>query len=162
MNLEHITEENFNLVLKIYKAGIATGKATFETQMPSFEKWDNAHHTFGRITFFNNHSMLGWGALSKVSNRCVYKGVAENSLYVSPSYQGMGVGTKILKKLIEISETNIIWTLQCGIMPENSASIHLHKKCGFREIGYREKIGQLNGVWKDNIIMERRSNKIGI
>ena len=162
MKFEHINEDNFNLVLNIYKAGIASGKATFETEMPNFIKWDNAHLAVGRIALFDNNIMVGWGALSKVSNRSVYKGVAENSVYVSPSHQGVGVGSKILKKLIEISEINGIWTLQCGIMPENSASIHLHKKCGFREIGYREKIGQRNGVWKDNIIMERRSKKIGI
>ncbi len=162
MEFKNINEENFSFVLKIYKSGLATEKATFETETPSFEKWDKAHLSFGRIAIFENKTMLGWGALSKVSNRSVYKGVVENSLYVSPSHQGLGVGTKILQKLIEISETNGLWTLQCGIMRENIASINLHKKCGFREIGFREKIGKLNGVWKDNIIMERRSKIIGI
>lgn len=162
MEFKTINPTNFDLVLKIYKAGIETQKATFETEIPSFEKWDNAHVSFGRIALIENNIILGWGALSKVSNRCVYEGVVESSLYVSPSHQGLGVGTKILQKLIEISETNSVWTLQCGIMRENNASINLHKKCGFREIGFREKIGKLNGVWKDNIIMERRSKLVGI
>ena len=162
MKFSEINKDNFHLVTKIYKDGIDTGKATFETTIPSYQKWDNTHHTFGRISAYNNAKMLGWAALSKVSDRCVYQGVAEVSVYVSSSSQGMGIGTKLLQKLIEVSELNGIWTLQCGIMTENTSSIHIHKKCGFREIGYREKVGNLNGVWKDNIILERRSKIIGI
>lgn len=162
MGFKNIIQEDFKFVLEIYKEGIATEKATFETEAPSFEQWNNSHLAFGRISLFENNRMIGWGALSKVSDRCVYEGVAENSLYVLASHHRLGVGTKILQKLIEISEANGVWTLQCGIMRENSASIHLHKKCGFRQIGFREKIGKLNGVWKDNIIMERRSKIIGI
>lgn len=157
-----INKKNFDSVAKIYRAGIDTGNATFETSVPSFEKWDKKHLPFGRIIVSENKKILGWASLSKVSERLVYSGVAEVSVYVSGSEQGKGIGTLLLQKLIEISESRGIWTLQCGIMRENTASIQLHKKCGFREIGYREKVGKLNGVWKDNIIMERRSKIVGV
>lgn len=157
-----VTEENYPELVQIYQQGIATGMATFETSAPPYEEWDKAHLPFGRILAVEDQKILGWASLAKVSDRCVYGGVAENSIYVTPSAQGKGVGTKLLLKLIEISEANGIWTLQCGIMRANKASIALHEKCGFRIIGYREKIGKLQGVWKDNIILERRSTKVGI
>jgi phosphinothricin acetyltransferase len=157
-----VTEENYPELVQIYQQGIATGMATFETSAPSYEDWDQAHLPFGRILAVENDQVLGWASLAKVSDRCVYGGVAENSIYVTPSAQGKGVGTKLLNKLIDISEANGIWTLQCGIMRANKASIALHEKCGFRIIGYREKIGKLQGVWKDNIILERRSTKVGV
>jgi len=115
---------------------------------------------FGRIVLEKDETVIGWAALSKVSDRCVYEGVAEVSIYVA--HQGKGLGTVLLQQLIKISESKGIWTLQCGIMRENMASIKLHKKCGFRIIGYREKIGKRNGVWRDNIIMERRSKIAGV
>ncbi|WP_378184966.1 GNAT family N-acetyltransferase [Aquimarina sp. W85] len=162
MNYTIITKNNFEAVADIYRAGIKTGNATFETTIPSYKEWDKKHLPFGRIALVEHKNIVGWASLSAVSNRCVYNGVAEVSVYVSALAQGKGVGTKLLHKLIDISESEGIWTLQCGIMRENTASISLHKKCGFREIGYREKVGKLKGVWRDNIIMERRSKIIGI
>lgn len=155
-----IDTNNFDAVAQIYKAGIQTANATFETSIPSFEEWDQKHLPFGRIVILKDETLVGWAALSKVSDRCVYEGVAEVSVYVS--VRGEGLGTQLLQKLIEISESEGLWTLQCGIMRENIASIRLHEKCGFRKIGYREKVGKLNGIWRDNILMERRSKTVGI
>lgn len=162
MEFCEIDINNFGIVADIYRMDIETGHATFETNVPSFEEWDKKHLPFGRIALLEQQSILGWASLSKVSDRCVYNGVAEVSVYVSKSSQGKGVGTKLLQRLIDISESEDIWTLQCGIMRENIASIQLHKKCGFRDIGYREKVGKLNGMWRDNVIMERRSKLVGI
>lgn len=162
MKFSEINTTNYEAVSQIYKSGIATENATFETLVPSFEAWDKKYLPFARIALYEDKTMLGWAALSKVSERLVYRGVAEVSVYVSEKAQGKGIGTKLLLQLIKESELEGIWTLQCGIMRENKASIQLHKKCGFRIIGYREKIGQLNGVWRDNVSMERRSKVIGI
>lgn len=162
MEFSKIDKTNFFSVAQIYKEGIDTGNATFETNIPLFGEWDKKHLPFGRIVTVENGSILGWASLSPVSLRDVYAGVAEVSVYVALSAQGKGVGTKLLKNLIEISESQGIWTLQCGIMRENMASLQLHKNCGFREIGYREKVGKLGDVWRDNIIMERRSKIVGI
>ncbi len=162
MEFSKIDKSNFATVAQIYRAGIKTRNATFETNVPSFKEWDEKHLSFGRIVLLKNQEILGWASLSKVSDRRVYCGVAEVSIYVSASERGKGVGTKLLKKLIEISEAEGIWTLQCGIMRENIASIKLHKNCGFRQIGHREKVGKLDGVWRDNLIMERRSKVVGI
>ncbi len=162
MKFSEIDEKNFSTVAKIYREGFETGNATFETRVPSFDEWNQNHLPVGRIVLHDNQRMLGWASLSKVSDRCVYDGVAEVSVYVAASAQGKGVGTKLLQKLVEISESEGIWTLQCGIMRENIASIQLHKKCCFREIGYREKVGKLDGVWRDNVIMERRSTIVEI
>ncbi len=161
MEFKALSKEYYPQLAQIYLEGIATGMATFETKAPSFEDWDKAHLPFGRILAIENDQVLGWASLAKVSDRCVYGGVAENSIYVTAAAKGKGVGTKLLNKLIEISEANGIWTLQCGIMKANKASIALHEKCGFRIIGYREKIGKLNGVWKDNLLLERRSKVVG-
>lgn len=162
MKFSKIDENNFDTVAKIYKVGIETGNATFETNIPSFEDWDKTHLPYGRIVILENENIVGWAALSKVSDRCVYSGIAEVSVYISPDTRGKGIGSQLLQKLIEISESEGLWTLQCGIMRENKASIGLHKKCGFREIGYREKVGKREGVWRDNIIMERRSKIVGV
>lgn len=162
MKFSKIDENNFDAVAKIYKVGIETGNATFETNIPSFEDWDKTHLPYGRIVILENEKILGWAALSKVSDRCVCSGIAEVSVYISPDTRGKGIGSQLLQKLIEISESEGLWTLQCGIMRENKASIGLHKKCGFREIGYREKVGKREGVWRDNIIMERRSKIVGV
>ncbi len=162
MKLIEILEENFPEVARIYGEGLATGTATFETTIPSWEKWDNGHLPFARIIAVENNEYLGWASLSAVSSRCVYGGVAEVSVYVSEAARGKGVGEFLLKNLIEISEANNIWTLQSGIFRDNIASHKLHIKCGFREIGYKEKVGQLRGVWKDNVLLERRSKIVGI
>jgi len=160
MEFSEIDKHNFDAVAEIYKTGIQTGNATFETTIPSFEEWDKKHLPFGRIVLLKDENIMGWASLSKVSDCCVYEGIAEVSVYVST--YGRGLGTLLLQKLIEISESKGLWTLQCGIMRENIASIRLHKKCGFREIGYREKVGKQDGVWRDNIIMERRSKIVGV
>ncbi len=162
MNLIEISEENYPEVARIYGEGLQTGTATFETTIPSWEKWDAGHLPFGRIIAVEDNNYLGWAALSPVSSRCVYGGVAEVSVYVAETARGKGAGAFLLKNLIEISEANNIWTLQSGIFRDNVASHKLHIKCGFREVGYKEKVGQLNGVWKDNLLLERRSKVVGI
>jgi len=162
MIFSEITADNFDIVGKIYGEGIKTGLATFESQVPSWEKWDQSHLEFGRITLEKEGQILGWAALSSVSDRCVYGGVAEVSVYVAATARGRGVGEKLLNQLVLESEENGIWTLQSGIMTENYGSIRLHEKCGFRKIGYREKVARLDGEWKDNTLMERRSKKVGI
>ncbi len=162
MIVVEISKENYPEVARIYGDGLKTGTATFETTIPTWEKWDSGHLSFGRIMALEENNHLGWAALSPVSSRCVYGGVAEVSVYVSESARGKGVGEFLLKNLIEISEANNIWTLQSGIFRDNMASHKLHIKCGFREIGYKEKVGQLRGVWKDNVLLERRSKIVGI
>jgi len=149
-------------VKEIYESGIATGIATFETAAPSWEKWDKSHLNFARFIALINNEVTGWAALSPVSSRCVYGGVAEISVYVAEKFKGKGIGLLLLQNLISESERNNIWTLQAGIFTDNTASLKLHEKAGFRLIGYREKIGKLNGKWKDNFIIERRSKIIGI
>lgn len=162
MKIIEISEENYPEVARIYGEGLQTGTATFETVIPDWEKWNDGHLSFGRILAVEEYKSLGWAALSPVSSRCVYGGVAEVSVYVSDSSRGKGVGEFLLKKLIEISEENNIWTLQSGIFRDNIASHKLHIKCGFRKVGYKERIGQLKGVWKDNVLLERRSKIVGI
>ena len=153
---------DWEAVSQIYKAGIATGFATFETEVPSFEVWNAAHMTACRIVATEKDKVVGWTALSPVSSRCVYGGVGEVSVYVSPKHNRKGIGQLLLKELIKTSETEGLWTLQSGIFPENKGSIALHKKVGFRYIGKREKVGKLAGVWKDNLLFERRSTVTGI
>ena len=162
MSLVEISEENYPEVARIYGEGLQTGTATFETTIPNWEKWDAGHLPFGRIIAVEDNNYLGWAALSPVSSRCVYGGVAEVSVYVAETARGKGAGAFLLKNLIEISEANNIWTLQSGIFRDNVASHKLHIKCGFREVGYKEKVGQLHGVWKDNVLLERRSKVVGI
>ena len=155
-------ESDWHQVSGIYEQGMRTGKATFETSVPSWEKWNESHLKFGRWVALDGENVLGWVALSTVTDRCVYSGVAEVSVYVSLEHGGKGIGKKLLEKVIEDSESNGIWTINAAMFPENQASISLHKKAGFREIGYREKIAQISGVWKDNVLMERRSKKVGM
>jgi L-amino acid N-acyltransferase YncA len=162
MNIIHIQEEHYTEIANIYLQGIATGNATFQTTAPTWKSWDESHLQPCRLEAFINNEMVGWAALSPVSSRCIYAGVAEVSIYIASNYFGKGIGFQLLHQLILDSEQNGLWTLQSGIFPENIGSIKLHEKCGFRQIGYREKIGQMNGVWRDNIIMERRSKIVGI
>ena len=148
-------------VRSVYLEGIATGHATFETDAPSWEKWDASHLQEPRLVARDGEKILGWAALSPVSNRRVYGGVAEVSVYVERRQGRRGIGRALLEALIDESEQNGIWTLQAGIFPENTASILLHLRCGFREVGRRERIGKLNGVWRDTLLLERRSKSIG-
>lgn len=161
--IEEMNQEDWGNVSKIYLEGINTGKATFQTEVPTWESWNSSHISSCRLVARLGDKILGWGSLSPTSSRCVYAGVAEVSVYIGEEYRGKGVGTAILNNLVKLSEENGFWTLQSGIIEENSASIELHKKCGFREIGVRKKLGKMsNGVWHDVILMERRSNIVGI
>jgi len=162
IEIKNIEAKDWNEIAKIYKLGIETGIATFETEIPIWSTWDNSHFKTCRFVAWLNNKITGWAALSPVSDRCVYGGVAEVSVYVDTKYNGKGIGTQLLERLISESEKEGIWTLQAGIFRENKASIRLHKKVGFREIGYREKVGKRNGIWYDNTILERRSKTIGI
>lgn len=148
-------------VKSIYEEGIQTGNATFQQQAPEWENWNEDHLPHSRIVALDNDEVAGWAALSPVSERCVYAGVAEVSVYVAEKFRGKKIGTLLLKQLIAQSEINGIWTLQSGIFPENVASIKLHEANGFRVVGYREKVGQMNGVWRDTTLLERRSQLIG-
>ncbi len=149
-------------VQAIYLEGMATGNATFETNAPDWNVWNTAHLPFGRLAARSGNSVIGWAALSAVSSRCVYAGVAEVSIYVGASVRGQGVGRALLPRLIEESERHGIWTLQAGILAENRASLALHQGCGFREVGRRERLGKLHGVWRDVVLLERRSCSVGI
>lgn len=162
MEIRSISKEHFPEIITIYQQGIDTGNATFETIVPAWEAWNEQKLPYCRLMAVDNDTILGWAALSKVSSRCVYEGVAEVSIYVSQDHRGKRVGEFLMKNLIEESETQGIWTLQSGMFPENEGTISLHKKMGFRVIGFREKIGKLEGVWRDNILMERRSKKVGV
>ncbi|QQL49159.1 GNAT family N-acetyltransferase [Mucilaginibacter ginkgonis] len=147
-------------VKEIYLKGMATDNATFQTEAPSWEDWDSSHLNFGRLAAEIDGTVVAWAALSPVSSRCVYAGVAEVSVYVDPAFAAIGIGSAILSQLITASESNGIWTLQSGIFPENTGSIRIHEKNGFRFVGRREKIGKMNGIWRDTLLFERRSKAI--
>ena len=156
-----MTAEDWPRVRAIYEEGIATGQATFETEAPSWEQWDSAHLPNGRVVAREGVRLLGWGALSPLSRRQCYAGVAEASVYVSGSARGRGVGRALLEHLIAASEAQGIWTLQGATFPENTASLRLQERCGFRIVGRRERIAMMNGVWRDTVLTERRSGKVG-
>jgi len=149
-------------VRAIYLEGIATRQATFETQAPSWEVWDVSHFPFARLVAREGENVVGWAALSPVSAREAYAGVAEVSVYITESERGAGLGGQLLAALIAASEANGIWTLQAVMFSENAASVALHRSCGFRDVGRRERIAKLDGVWRDTLLLERRSQKIGI
>jgi len=149
-------------VKAIYLEGIASGNATFETAAPSWEQWDAGHLSFARLVARLESKLIAWAALSPVSQRCVYSGVAEVSVYVSAASRRSGIGRKLLQSLIDESEQNGIWTLQAGMFPENTGSLALHQSCGFREVGRRRRIGKMNGIWRDTILLERRSPIVGV
>ncbi len=155
-------DEDWPEVRRIYLEGIATGQATFETEAPEWEAWDRARLRVCRLAARAASGLLGWAALSPVSARQVYAGVAEVSVYVGGSARGRGAGKALLRALIEESERTGIWTLQGGTFPENAASVALQKACGFREVGRRERLGRLHGVWRDVLLMERRSEIVGV
>jgi phosphinothricin acetyltransferase len=157
-----LTAGDWESVRAIYLEGVATGDATFETDAPPWESWDAGHLPGARLVARSGGEALGWAALSPVSNRCVYGGVAEVSVYVAARARGRGVGRALLAALVEASEACGVWTLQAGVLPENSASVRLHLACGFREVGRRERLGKLNGRWRDVLLLERRSDKVGL
>jgi L-amino acid N-acyltransferase YncA len=148
-------------VARIYEEGIQTGNATFETELPQWEEWDTGHLHACRLVMEEDGVIVGWAALSAVSRRQVYRGVAEHSIYVADSARGRGVGTELLGALVADSEEAGFWTLQTGIFPENEASIGLHERHGFRVVGIRERLGRHHGRWRDVVLMERRSAEAG-
>lgn len=162
MTIAELKIDQYDLVKKIYEQGIATGNATFQTEAPNWETWDKGHLNHSRPVAIDGDLVVGWAALSPVSARPVYAGVAEVSVYIDKDYWGKGIGTMLLQHLIRTSEARGIWTLQAGIFPENLPSLRLHEREGFRRIGYRENVGKLNGVWRDTIQLERRSKIAGI
>lgn len=161
-----MVQRDWPAVRSIYLQGIATGHATFESDAPGWDDWDAGHLEVPRLVARVNNTILGWAALSPVTERCVYAGVAEVSLYVGEEHRGRGVGSTLLRALIEESERLSIWTLQAGIFPENRASMALMKRNGFRELGTREKLGRMTygpraGAWRDVLLLERRSKIAG-
>ena len=155
--------EDGEKVLEIFQQGINGGNATFDKVAPTWEAWDTKHFNLCRFVLEDeNDQVVGWCALQPVSNRDCFKGVAEVSIYLDGSVQGKGLGTILLKKLILDSEEHDFWTLQAGIFPENKVSIAIHQKQGFRTVGTREKIGELNGQWRDIVLLERRSKSVGL
>lgn len=162
IKLQPMNKNDWEEVSKIYQEGLDTGNASFETIVPNWSEWNKGHLKDCRIIAEIDNKIIGWSALSPVSSRCVYGGVTEVSVYVSSNFQGHKIGTKLLERLIVESENRGIWTLQAGIFAENKGSVLIHERLGFRKIGYREKIGKMNEIWRDTILLERRSKIIGI
>jgi L-amino acid N-acyltransferase YncA len=160
VTVRDLRPDDWPAVRAIYEDGIRSGQATFETEAPSWEEW-HASHVEPRLIAERNGAVVGWAALSAVSDRCCYEGVAEVSVYVADSARGGGVGRALLERLVELSEDAGYWTLSAGVFPENEASLRLHKSCGFREVGVRERLGQLGGEWRDVLLLERRSTLVG-
>jgi phosphinothricin acetyltransferase len=160
MDIKSLEKKHYTSVAKIYKEGLATGIASFETNIPDWEKWDEKFLKQCRYVALIKNEVVAWCSLSAVSKREVYKGVAEETIYVSNLHQGKGIGKKLLQYLIKESEKAGFWTLQAGIFSENKASLKLHEDCGFRIVGVRKNIAKREGKWHDNVLMERRSVKI--
>jgi phosphinothricin acetyltransferase len=163
MDILALTAAHWPHVKAIYEQGLATGYSTFQTEAPSWEEWDCGHLAHSRLVGLGGPEgqVLGWAALSPVSGRSVYRGVAELSVYVAAAARGQGVGRQLLAALVAASEAHGIWTLQASIFPENTPSLRLHAGAGFRQVGQRERIGQLRGVWHDTLLLERRSAVVG-
>ncbi len=167
ISIDRLKAEDWHQVRTVYLDGIATGHATFEPGAPDWEKWDSSHVPHPRLVLRTGGRVGAWAALSRVSARKVYAGVAEVSIYVGKDFRGKGLGDRLLERLVAESEKEGFWTLQAGIFPENAASIELHRKHGFRVLGIREKVGkmafgELEGKWRDVVLMERRSKVAGI
>ena len=161
LHVRAMRADDWPAVERIYAAGIATGDATFETEPPSWAAFDRGKLPHHRLVALLDDEVVGWAAASAASERCVYAGVAEHSVYVDPARAGQGIGTALVRGLIESTEAAGIWTIQTGIFPENAASLALHERCGFRVVGRRERIGQHHGRWRDVVFLERRSAAIG-
>ncbi len=162
VTIRPMISSDWQAVSRIYTEGIETGFATFETDLPSYDTWNQNHLKSCRLVAERGNKVAGWAALSPVSGRCVYGGVGEVSVYVGKDFRAMGIGKLLMRHLILESEKQGLWTLQAGIFPENTGSIKLHEIVGFRKIGFREKVGKLHGAWKDNLLFERRSKKVGL
>jgi phosphinothricin acetyltransferase len=161
-SLRPMSADDWPEVARIYAAGIDTGNATFETEVPTWERWDSHHADDCRLVAETSRGLLGWAAISPVSSREVYRGVAEVSVYVDPESRGTGVGSALMRGLVAASEGAGYWTLYTAIFPENEASLALHTRHGFRVVGRRERIGQHHGRWRDTVLLERRSGRVGI
>lgn len=163
ITIETMRSDQWDDVRRIHLEGIASGKATFETEAaPSWNDWSQEHLEFARIVAVRDGGVVGWAALTPVSDRCVYAGVAEVSIYIASAARGRGIGSQLMRALIDESERHGIWTLQAGIFADNEPSVALHEKCGFRIVGRREHLGKLGGVWKDVLMLERRSRRVGV
>jgi phosphinothricin acetyltransferase len=160
VTIRELRPDDWPAVRAIYEEGIRGGDATFETETPSWERWDATHPEL-RLVAEGDGLVVGWAALSPVSDRCCYEGVGEVSVYVGEAARGAGVGRELLGALVERSERAGYWTLTASLFPENEGSIRLHKACGFREVGVRERLGELRGVWRDVLLLERRSPVVG-
>jgi len=160
VSIRELRPDDWPAVRVIYEDGIRGGDATFETVTPSWERWDAAHSEL-RLVAELDGSIVGWAALSPASGRCCYRGVGEVSVYVAEEARGAGLGRELLGELVERSESAGYWTLNAGVFPENEASMRLHRSCGFREVGVRERLGELRGVWRDVVLFERRSAVVG-
>jgi L-amino acid N-acyltransferase YncA len=157
MEIRDMRAEDWPAVKAIYEQGVATKMATFETEAPSWEAWDAGHLDEPRLVAEQDGEVVGWAALAPVSRRPCYAGVAEASVYVAENKRGGGVGTGLLRGLVEAADRAALWTIQTSIFPENTASVELHRRCGFRVVGVRERIAQLDGAWRDTVLMERRA-----
>ncbi len=162
ITVETMTSEDWPAVRLIYLEGILSGQATFEEEAPQWPEWNAAHLQIGRLVARTDEGPSGWAALRPVSPRACYRGVAEVSVYVSAKTQRQGIGRSLLRELIRVSEENGIWTLQGSIFPENHASQKMCDACGFRQIGRRKHIAKLNGLWRDTVLVERRSTSAGV
>lgn len=162
MTITDLLPEHWPSVKAIYEAGLATGNASFQTAAPNWDEWNAEHLAQCRMVALEGDRVIGWVALSKVSSRWVYAGVAEVSIYIDARYRGQCVGKALLQALIAESEAKGIWTLQAGIFPENIASVRLHEQAGFRQVGVREKIGKMGDRWRDTVLLERRSFVVGV
>ena len=158
--VRELRPDDWPTVRAIYEDGIRSGDATFETEAPSWEQWD-AGHSAQRFVAERDGSVVGWAALSPESSRCCYRGVGQVSVYVAETARGVGVGRALLEQLVQRSEAEGYWTLTAGVFPENEASLRLHRACGFREIGVRERLGEAGGVWRNVVWLERRSQVVG-
>ncbi len=158
--VEAMAASDWPAVAEIYRQGLDTGHASFETEVPAYEAWDRAHLERPRLVARLDGPVVGWAALSPVSDRCVYGGVAEDSVYVAAAATSRGVGRTLLTELVRRAEDDGIWTIQAGLFPENPASLALHERCGFRVVGRRERLGKHHGAWRDVLLVERRSDRI--
>jgi L-amino acid N-acyltransferase YncA len=160
ITIEALLPEHWLGVARVYAEGIATGNATFETEVPTWDRWDDVHLPDHRFVALHGDEVVGWVAAVPVSDRCVYGGVVEHSVYVKEAVRGRGIGRRLLEELIASTEAAGVWTIQTGVFPENEASVRLHERVGFQVVGRRKRLGKLHGVWRDVLLLERRSETI--
>lgn len=160
ITIAELRREHWPEVARVYEDGIATGNATFETEVPAWERWDSSYLPEHRFVALRDGTVVGWAAVSPVSDRCVYGGVVESSVYVAEAARSQGVGRRLLEELIASTEAAGIWTIEAGMFPENEGSVRLHEHVGFEVVGRRKRLGKLDGVWRDVLLLERRSPSV--